>query len=102
MHPIIENNRQQIITICQKHFVKELYAFGSITRKDFNNESDIDLLYRFYENKIPENKYADNFFEFKENIQSALKREVDLVAYDFLTNSYFIKVVEQEKEKIYG
>ena len=102
MHPIIENNKNQIAALCRKHFVKELYAFGSVTRNDFQNDSDIDFLYRFYENDIPEKDYADNFFTFKEEIQSTLKRDVDLIAYDFLKNPYFIKIVEKEKEKIYG
>ena len=102
MHSIIENNKQQIIELCKEHHVKELYAFGSVIREDFNDTSDVDLLYRFYENELSDSVYANNFFDFKDKVTSLLRREVDLVAYDFLSNPYFIRVVEKAKEKIYG
>ena len=102
MHPIIENNKQRIIALCKEHHAKELYAFGRVTRDDFNDTSDVDLLYRFYENEIPDTVYANNFFYLKDKVTALLSREVDLIAYNFLSNPYYIKVVEKEKKKIYG
>ena len=41
MNNIITKNASKIIATCKKHKVKELYAFGSVVRDDFNINSDI-------------------------------------------------------------
>lgn len=48
MHPLIENNREPIAKLCLLHGVNRLEAFGSVVRKDFDEEkSDVDILVEF-------------------------------------------------------
>ena len=45
--PNIEINEKQLIQIAQDFKVKEMFFFGSILRKDFNEDIDIDILITF-------------------------------------------------------
>lgn len=96
---IITDNINQIKALCEQHKVKELYVFGSATTDRFNEKSDIDFLYQFDDNKI--NDYFVNFFEFKESIESLLKRNVDLIFNDNFKNRIFVKSVQETKVKLY-
>ena len=80
MNSIVENNKQQIIELCKKHHVKNLFVFGSVMRTDFNTDSDIDFLYEFDTSKInfddldkAEYDYVNNFFSFQEDLENLLK-----------------------------
>lgn len=53
--------------------VKSVKLFGSITGKNFNEESDVDIIIKF---RRPAT--LKRYFEVKELLESELKREVDL------------------------
>lgn len=97
----ITENIQRIIELCRKYNVKALYVFGSILTNKFNDKSDVDLLVNFNET-IDHNNYANNYFDFIEELENLFKRKVDLVDADSLRNIYFINEVEKTKQKIYG
>ena len=99
MHQIIKLNEENIKMLCEKHNVKSLFAFGSITRGSFNDESDIDLLVSFHP-MTPE-EYADNYFDLVESFEILLSRPVDLVTEKSLRNPYFIESVNNSKARIY-
>ena len=61
MQPILTNKRKELKRICELLNVKRLYAFGSVVKGEFTNDSDIDFLISFAENLSPE-EYADNYF----------------------------------------
>ena len=44
----IDLDRKKLEKICQDYKVKKLYFFGSITRDDFTNTSDLDVLVEFF------------------------------------------------------
>ena len=48
MH-IASAQQKEILKVCKQHKVKSLFAFGSVTRDDFNDDSDIDLVVDFEE-----------------------------------------------------
>ncbi|MBX2932574.1 MAG: nucleotidyltransferase domain-containing protein [Chitinophagaceae bacterium] len=108
MNTLIENNKQQIIALCKKYYVKELYVFGSAVTNDFNEDSDVDFLYEFEPTKVSVDKnksvvnYADNYFNLKFGLEDILKREVDLIEYKEFKNSYFRKAVQQSKTLLYA
>ena len=54
---------EKIKELCKGNKVKSLYAFGSVTREDFNSQSDIDLVVDFNENDPF--KYTDLYFNLK-------------------------------------
>lgn len=90
----------QIILLCNENKVKTLYAFGSVTRKDFNETSDIDLVVDFKE-KDPYT-YTDLYFNLKSKLEELLKRHVDLIEERAIKNPLFRKQLESTKVKIYG
>jgi len=44
---MIEVDRERLVRVCKKWGLREVAVFGSVTRDDFDEESDIDLLVTF-------------------------------------------------------
>jgi predicted nucleotidyltransferase len=96
---IDEPKIREIKEICRILSVKSLFAFGSVTRNDFNEESDIDLVVDFDE--IDPFKYTDLYFNLKAKLEEILKRPVDLMEERAIRNSLFRQQLENTKVKIY-
>ena len=103
MH-LIEHNLQHIIELCKKYMVKRLFVFGSILTDRFNDNSDIDFSVDFDRDSINADKldWADLFFGFLDELQTVLKRKVDIVFEDYINNQYFRKELDRTKQLIYG
>ena len=86
--------------LCKANKVKSLFAFGSVTRDDFNENSDIDLIVDF-EEKDPF-KYTDLYFGLKSKLEELLKRQIDLLEERAIRNRLFREQLEGKKVKIYG
>ena len=95
-----ENNLDAIKRLCQVSKVKSLFAFGSVTRDDFTDESDIDLIVDFDENDPL--KYSDLYFNLKDKLEGLLRRKIDLLEERAIRNPFFRQELEQTKVKIYG
>lgn len=96
----VERNITAIRYLCENHRVAKLYLFGSILSDKFNSSSDIDFLVRF--GNIDLLQYADNYFDFKFSLEDLLKRPVDLLEEQSLNNPYFLNVINESKQLIYG
>ena len=96
---LIEQNRKQLIELCEKHNVKELYLFGSILTNDFNELSDIDMLIQFYQIDLMD--YFDNYMDLKEKLEVLFQRTIDLVENQAIRNPIFRSVVDRNKQLIY-
>jgi len=97
---LIESNKEKIRHLCLKYRVNTLFVFGSVLKDSFSDESDIDLLVDF--NEIDLNDYADNYFDFKEQLEAILDREVDLLEEKGIRNPYLRKQIDFEKRLVYG
>ncbi len=97
---IEEPKINQIKELCKSNKVKSLFAFGSVTREDFNESSDIDLVVDFEE--LDPFKYTDLYFNVKNKLEEILKRHVDLLEERGIRNEIFRKQLENTKVKIYG
>ena len=97
---IEEPKLEQIQELCRVNHVKTLFAFGSVTRSDFNDASDIDLVVDF-EEKDPF-KYTDLYFNLKSKLEDILKRQVDLLEERAIRNRIFKKHLEDTKVMLYG
>jgi predicted nucleotidyltransferase len=97
---IEESKIEQIKELCEENKVKSLYAFGSVTRDDFNELSDIDLVVNF-EEKDPF-RYTDLYFNLKSKLEILLKRQVDLLEERAIKNPIFRQELEDNKVKIYN
>lgn len=97
---IDEPKIEQIQKLCKSNKVKFLFAFGSVTRDDFSESSDIDLVVDFDE-KDPF-KYTDLYFNLKSKLEEILKRQVDLLEERAIKNRIFRQQLDNTKVKIYG
>ena len=91
---------KEIQSICESNQVKSLFAFGSVLRHDFNEQSDIDLVVDF-EEKDPL-KYTDLYFNFKNSLEKLLKRQIDLLEERGIKNRFFKQELDATKVRIYG
>ena len=91
---------EQIQELCKKNKVKTLFAFGSVTRDDFNENSDVDLVVDIDE-KDPF-KYTDIYFNLKSRLEDILKRQVDLLEERAIKNKFFRRELDNTKVMIYG
>jgi uncharacterized protein len=81
---------------CHRHHIRKLSLFGSISRDDFRDESDIDVLVEFEQGFTP----GLEFFAMESELSNLLGRKVDLNTPGFLS-SHFRYEVEKEAEVEY-
>ena len=51
--PNINLSKEDIAEFCKRHHIRKLSVFGSVLKKDFGADSDIDILVEFDPNHIP-------------------------------------------------
>ena len=100
MNTILNEQLNEIKRLCNTYNVQSLYSFGSVNKSSFNKNSDIDLLIAFKKN-ISIEDYTENYFALHQKFSELFKRKVDLVTENSLTNPYFIKSVDQNKQLLY-
>lgn len=107
MVDIIKNNLKQISNLCRQHHVESLYLFGSAQRvNDFTDTSDIDLLVNF--KSLPLNTKEEVFYKVEnqeqlhENLESLVKRKIDLVREENIKNKFLKYFINKEKKLLYG
>jgi predicted nucleotidyltransferase len=96
---LIDDNREKLFELCDRHKVKELYLFGSILTELFIDSSDIDVLVQFSDIELE--KYFDNYMDFKEQLELLFEREIDLIENQAIRNPIFRRVVDREKKLVY-
>jgi len=96
---LIDDNREKLFELCDRHRVKELYLFGSILTERFIDSSDIDVLVQFSDIELE--KYFDNYMDFKEQLELLFEREIDLIENQAIRNPIFRRVVDREKKLVY-
>ena len=97
---IDEKNISLIKQLCKEYKVRTFSAFGSVTREDFRNDSDIDFVVDFDENDPF--KYTDLYFQLKEKLENLFKRQIDLIEERAIKNNFFRKELDRTKVLIYG
>lgn len=98
---LIEANIDKLNTICLKHGVLELYAFGSAVSNAFHENSDIDLAVLFKDTLSPL-EHGDAFFGLIDDLEALFKKPIDLVSYRALKNPIFISELDKTKVSLYA
>ncbi|MDN3587912.1 nucleotidyltransferase domain-containing protein [Pedobacter aquatilis] len=98
MESLILNHLPEIKNLFKKHDVKDAYLFGSAAKNNLKENSDIDFLVNF-SNKSDFESYGNNYFNLLYALQDLLKRNVDLLAEETLSNPYLIESINQSKIK---
>lgn len=98
----VKVHREEVRKLCKKHFVEELYLFGSAVREDFDAEkSDLDLAVKFSSRLNPLD-YAENYFSFLSALEQMFNRKIDLLSLKALKNPVIRKEIEQSKVMLYA
>jgi predicted nucleotidyltransferase len=97
---VLNQHIEQIRDACSMNQVKRLFAFGSVTRDDLNNQSDIDLVVEF--NDTDPISYTDHYFNLKEKLQQLLKRPIDLLEEKAIRNPFLRIEIDKTKVLLYG
>jgi predicted nucleotidyltransferase len=95
--PQISVSQDDLSDFCQRHHIRKLAVFGSILRKDFGPDSDIDVLVEFEAGHIP----GFTFFAIQDELAGLLGRDVDLNTSAFLSR-HFRQRVQAEAVVLYG
>lgn len=88
----------QIQQLCEALHVQELELFGSATRNDFSNKSDVDVLVTFQ----GKDQLFKRYFDLKEGLERIFGRSVDVIMPEAVTNPIFRQHMNAERETIYG
>lgn len=76
----INIDHEQLTGFCRKWRIKRLWLFGSVLREDFNDNSDVDVLYEFE----PEQHLGWHILDVEEELVFLLNRKVDFVSEKYL------------------
>ena len=72
--------------LSSKYGISQFGLFGSVTRDDFTDESDIDILVDFYR------PIGIEFIDLADELEQLLHRKVDLVSRNGLKPKYFSEI----------
>ena len=75
--------------LSERFHVSDIGLFGSITREDFNDTSDIDIIVDFRK------PIGIEFIDLADFLESIIKRKVDLISKNGLKANFYSKI---EKE----
>ena len=91
-----------IISLFEKHKIKDAYLFGSAITGEFDEEkSDVDFLVNFIDGVDPLEK-GELLWSLRFSLEDNLNRPIDLITETSLKNPYFIEEINEKKMKIYG
>ncbi len=95
-----EKRKPKLFALCQKHSVNQLFAFGSVTRNDFDvSESDIDLIVDLdIENPVDK---GEHLMQFWSELEELFSRKVDLLTTQKIKNPFLSDEIEKTKQLIY-
>ena len=85
MQKILENNLENLKSICLSLGVNRLYVFGSVVSNSFREDSDIDFLISFTDSLSIE-QYTENYFALQYKLRDLFNREIDIVTERTLSN----------------
>ena len=93
-------NKDDFVTMCKNHHVKQIYAFGSSVSDNFDpDKSDIDLLVEIDEPNPIEK--GEKILSLWDELEAFFKRKVDLLANPNIRNPYLRQSIENSKVLIY-
>lgn len=90
---------ERIAYFCRRWKIAEFSLFGSVLRKDFGPESDIDVLISF----APGGRISfDNRVQMVQELEEIFGRKVDLVVKENLRNPFRRHAILTSREVVYA
>ena len=97
----IKSHLPLIMSLFEKHKIKDAYLFGSVLTDKFDKKSDVDFLVNFTDGLDPLEK-GELLWNLRFSLEDSLDRPIDLITESSLKNPYFIEELNEKKLKIYG
>ena len=85
----IDSNK--IAAFCQHYHIRKLSLFGSVLRKDYHAQSDVDVLVEFEDGHVP----GLAFFTMESELSELFGKKVDLSTPGFLSRYFRDEVLAQ-------
>lgn len=95
----IELSSEKIAEFCLKHRIHKLAFFGSVLRKDFRPDSDVDVLVDFEPDAKPS---LFDLVDIQDELSALLGRKVDLIEESALRNPFRRYEILHTQEVIYA
>lgn len=92
----IEQIKERMQSVIEKHGIKDVYLFGSYAREEANSDSDIDI--------YCEKGDVDSLFKdaaFRSELEEALGKKVDVVTIGSRMSDAFKEQIDKDKIKIF-
>jgi predicted nucleotidyltransferase len=99
MNNAVQKYLPEIKKLLLHYGVQRAYAFGSAVKNTMHADSDVDFIISFPKDMDYET-YGNNYFSLLHSLRALLKKEVDLVAEETLSNPYLIESINQNKVQI--
>jgi predicted nucleotidyltransferase len=96
MNSLVKSNLSQIKNLMTQYGVIRAHLFGSAANGTMTDDSDIDFVVCF-KSDLSYTDYGDNYFQLIYALQNLLKKNVDLVAEETITNPYLRQNINKQK-----
>ncbi|MCY4012103.1 MAG: nucleotidyltransferase family protein [Gammaproteobacteria bacterium] len=90
MHSLIEQHRDEILALAERHGVRDVRVFGSMARGDADDLSDVDLLV-----SLPPERTGLALGGLLMDVQDLLRRRVDVVTEASLHPAFRNQVLDE-------
>ena len=90
MHSLIKHHRSEILTIAERHGIRDVRVFGSMARGDGDETSDVDLLV-----SLPPQRTGLSLGALLMEVQELLQRRVDVVTEKSLHPSLRERILQE-------
>ncbi len=101
MIDLIQQHRGELKALCRQYHVKTLELFGSATDGTWDPvRSDLDFLVDFH--LMAPGPHAKAYFGLWFGLQDLFGRRVDLVEAPAVTNRYFLKSINDQRQVLYA
>ena len=97
---LLNKHKYELENACSRFSINELYVFGSILTDKFNDNSDIDFIVSISSNNPLD--YAENYFEFKFELERIFHRKIDLLEQKAIHNKTFENIINKQKVLLYA
>ncbi|MDR3180665.1 MAG: nucleotidyltransferase domain-containing protein, partial [Prevotellaceae bacterium] len=96
----IAKKQKEFLSLCHRHRVRSLYAFGSATNDRFDaTRSDIDLLVDLYDNDPI--LQGEELLSLWDDFELFFHRKVDLLTHGSIRNPFLRRSIDSQKVLIY-
>jgi predicted nucleotidyltransferase len=86
----------EIKDLIRKYGVIKAYLFGSAATGSMSDDSDVDFIVKFNP-QLSYTDYGNNYFQLIYALQKLLKKDVDIVAEETITNPYLLHTINSQK-----